>query len=115
MKKGIELPVNTTIVIALGFIVLVVLAVFLIRIFSQSDLSPENAINMGCRDYALNPADPENPSEISEKLTSIILGDLTGDGLPNNLLDACRIYSKNPSLTPQGCIDICKSRFPGIP
>lgn len=105
--KGVELPTNTIIAIALGLLVMALVSVYFIRSFdSGDDILYENALNMGCKDYALNP---------TGDTSKVTVGDVDNDGEVDSLLEACQLYSKNPALDSNGCVKLCQARFPSIP
>jgi hypothetical protein len=104
--KGVELPVNTMIVIALGFFVLILVAFWLVGGFKPLDEAKvDSAVNDGCNKYA------QNTDFLPE---DIGVGDINNDGKADTLLDACRLYMKKMDLTSQECIDICVKKFRGL-
>ncbi|MCK4429423.1 MAG: hypothetical protein KAU95_03540, partial [Candidatus Aenigmarchaeota archaeon] len=49
----------------------------------------------------------------TEKLPEkIIVGDISGDGIEDTLLTACRLYTGDSGLDSDGCVEICRKKFP---
>jgi len=104
-KKGVELTINTVIIIALGVLVLVLTAVWLVNIFKPiNEASVDSALMEGCKQYGLNGGEPE----------SIMVGDIDRNGQPDSLLYACKLSEKKMDLETPRCKEICSKRFPGL-
>ena len=83
--KGIALPVNSVIVIALAVMVLMMLAAFFMFGFDTTPTNVERGWTNGCG--TLKSAHNCD----AEKVSSIDTGeDVTGDGVSDNLLEVCR-------------------------
>ncbi|MBN2094639.1 MAG: hypothetical protein JW727_01190 [Candidatus Aenigmarchaeota archaeon] len=103
--KGIELTVNSIIIVALGAIVLVLSVLYLSGSMGQmSGLSVESALNDGCRKFAETGMDP----------SALMLGDIDDDGASDTLLHACRLSMKNMALNSDECKQYCRQKFPGL-
>lgn len=101
--KGISLPINTVIIISLAILVLVFILFYFITGTKPFDYTKyENAIIQGCDIYMKTKMRPEE----------IEVGDINGDGLPENLLNICRVYYSNSSMSSDTCIEKCKERYP---
>jgi len=102
--RGVSLPVNSVIIIALAILVLVSLGYMFItgtNPFPQT-VNPESAFITGCNKYFQTGNSPEN----------IPVGDINNDGKSDNLLAACRLYFSNESMDADGCLQKCRERFP---
>jgi hypothetical protein len=99
--KGIALPVNSVIIIALAIFVLLMLASFFGK--SSSELTTTeitNAFNQGCSQLSSSyNCDYEKVSEVK---TSLIV-----NGEVKNLLDVCRMSFNNPSMSALKCKFAC--------
>ncbi len=104
--KGINLPVNSVIIITLAILVLVFLGYMFITGTNPlpQTVKPENAFNIGCKKYFETENSPEN----------IPVGDINNDGNQDNLLTACRLYYSNESMEAEGCEQRCRDRFPYV-
>ncbi|MGC9310918.1 MAG: hypothetical protein ACP5E4_04330 [Candidatus Aenigmatarchaeota archaeon] len=101
--KGVEMTVNTVIIIVLSLLALAVLTIFLLRGYGSSDAAfYESAVMQGCKEYVLNP---------EGDVATIDIGDVNNDGTPDTLLSACRAYLGKPSLPVEECEDLCRSRY----
>jgi len=103
MEKGISLTIHSVIIIVLAILVLVIIAFFFI---TGTDplraMKYQSAFDRGCKIHL----------ETGRSADSILLDDLDGDGKPNTLLDACRLYFADSNLTPENCSQKCKQKFP---
>jgi len=101
-SKGITLPVNSVIIIALAIFVLLMLAAFFGK--SSSDLTTTeitNAFNQGCSQLSTSyNCDYEKLSEIK---TSLIINNEA-----KTLLDVCRMSFNNPSMSAFKCMKACQ-------
>ena len=98
--KGIELPVNSVIIIALAIMVLLMIAAFLMG----ADVSPskvESAWSRGCgvlkSTYNCD----------ASKVKDIIVTDITGDAVDDSLLVICRAKFKNDEASAHWCRNKC--------
>jgi len=99
--KGIELPVNSVIVIALAIFVLLMLAAFFGKSSGELDKTQVNtAFNQGCSQLAsaFN-CDYEKLADIK---TSLVI-----NGQAKTLLDVCRMSFNNPSMSAFKCMRAC--------
>ena len=103
MEKGISLTIHSVIIIVLAILVLAIIGFFFI---TGTDplraMKYQSAFDRGCKIHL----------ETGRSADSILLDDLDGDGKPNTLLDACRLYFANNDLTPENCSQKCKQKFP---
>ena len=99
--KGIELPVNSVIIIALGIFVLLMISAFFEKSGGEIDKTQVNtAFNQGCSQLSMSyNCDYERISEIK---TSLVV-----DGRAKTLLDVCRMSFNNPSMTSLKCMRAC--------
>jgi hypothetical protein len=101
--KGIELPVNTVIIIALAIFVLLMLAAFFGK--SSGDLTTTQitaAFNQGCSQLSSSyNCDYEKLPEIKTSLIS--------NGEATTLLDVCRMSFNNPSMSALKCKFACQT------
>ena len=100
--KGIELPVNSVIVIALAIMVLLMMAAF----FMNADVSStnvESAWSQGCN-VLKNTYNCD-----ASKVSSIIVTDITGDAVDDSLLAICRAKFKNNVASAHWCRNKCCS------
>jgi len=98
--KGIELPVNSVIIIALAIMVLLMIAAFLMG----ADVSPskvESAWSQGCN-ILKNTHNCD-----ADKVTDIIVTDITGDAVGDSLLVICRAKFKNDNASVHWCRNKC--------
>ena len=100
MKKGISLPVNAVVVIALAIFVLLMLAALFGGGFGQTrQANVATAWSKGCaklNDY------------YKCKATDFDTGyDIDGDGATDNFLKVCRAYFDDPNLKIEQCRDRC--------
>lgn len=101
--KGINLSVNTVIVIALAILVLVLLSyLFITGTRPLVSAKYENALNRGCKIYL----------QTNQSTDSIMIGDINGDANPDSLLTACRLYYLNKTMGAEECGKRCRERFP---
>ncbi len=101
--KGISLPVNSVIIIALAILVLVLLAyMFITGTNPFVSVGYESAVDNGCKTYL----------QSDQSVKSIMVGDINNDGNQDNLLTACRSYYSNESMEAEGCEQKCRDRFP---
>lgn len=99
--KGIEMPVNSVIVIALAVMVLLMLATFFFGGTGQTrSVSIESAWGEGCN--ILKVRYNCDGSKVSEIRTA----DITGDGIEDSLLAICKI-KYGEKATKYGCRNIC--------
>jgi hypothetical protein len=102
-RKGIELPVNSVIIIALAIFVLLMIAAFFGKSGSEIDKTQLNtAFNQGCSQLSSSYAcDYEKLSEVK---TSLII-----NGQAKTLLDVCRMSFNNPSMSALKCKFACQT------
>ncbi|RLJ02267.1 MAG: hypothetical protein DRP10_01845 [Candidatus Aenigmatarchaeota archaeon] len=101
--KGISLPVNSVIIIALAVMVLLMLAAFFgIGSSPITSSNVENAWNKGCA--TLKDAYDCNPDKVSTINTGI---DIDGDKVPDSLLKVCREKFNDPDVTVYWCRNKC--------
>ncbi|MGC9311024.1 MAG: hypothetical protein ACP5E4_04870, partial [Candidatus Aenigmatarchaeota archaeon] len=95
--KGIALPVNSVIIIALAIFVLLMIAMFFGKSSEQLSTSElSSAFQQGCS--VLSSGHNCNTDKVAEIQTSLIVG-----GEAKDLLYACRNYFNDPSMTAQQC------------
>ncbi len=101
--KGIALPVNSVVIIALAMMVLLMLAAFFAGGFRQgSSTKVENAWNNGCRTLE------EAYNCDADDVSSIETGkDVTGDDSPDDLLTVCKQKFDDKSLNKYFCRNKC--------
>jgi hypothetical protein len=103
LSKGIELPVNSVIIIALAIFVLLMLAAFFGK--SSNELTTTqvtNAFNQGCSQLSSSyNCDYEKLPEIK---TSLIINNEA-----KSLLDVCRMSFNNPSMSAFKCKKACRT------
>jgi hypothetical protein len=101
--KGIELPVNSVIVIALAIFVLLMIAAFFGKSGSEIDKTQVNtAFNQGCSQLSSSySCDHERMSEVK---TSLVV-----NGQAKTLLDVCRMSFNNPSMSALKCKFACQT------
>jgi hypothetical protein len=101
-SKGITLPVNSVIIIALAIFVLLMLAAFFGK--SSNELTTTqvtNAFNQGCSQLSSSyNCDYEKLPEIKTSLIS--------NGEAKSLLDVCRMSFNNPSMSAFKCKKACQ-------
>jgi len=99
--KGIELPVNSVIIIALAIFVLLLMAAFFMTGSSGLDKTQVNtAFNQGCSQLSsLYSCDHEKMAEIN---TNLVV-----NGQAKNLLEVCRISFNNPIMSAFKCKNAC--------
>jgi len=98
--KGIELPVNSVIIIALAIMVLLMIAAFLMG----ADVSPskiEGAWSQSCG--VLKNTHNCNKSFVD----SLKVVDVTGDGIADSMLTICRAKFNDQTLTKTYCRNKC--------
>ncbi len=100
--KGIELPVNTVIIIVVGFLVLALIIYMVINGTDMSTVIYQSAFNEGCRVYV----------EEGRLPSTIMLGDVTNDGKADSLLTVCRLHSLDSNMDEEGCMEKCRIVFP---
>jgi len=106
--KGVELPTNTIIALALGIFVLVLVVLYVSRGFNPlADASADSAVNQGCQKYAQMGGTPET-------VETIIVGDIDNDGKSDSLLKACQLSMNNPTMAKEACVNVCAGKFPTI-
>ena len=101
--KGIELPVNAVIIIALAIFVLLMLAAFFGK--SSGDLTSTQitaAFNQGCSQ--LSSSYSCDYQKVGEIKTSLVI-----DGQAKTLLDVCRMSFNNPSMSQLKCKFACQT------
>jgi hypothetical protein len=100
--KGITLPVNSVIIIALAIFVLLMLAAFFGKSGSEIDKTQVNtAFNQGCSQLSSSyNCDYERVPEIK---TSLVI-----NGQAKTLLDVCRMSFNNPSMSAFKCKKACQ-------
>jgi len=100
--KGIELPVNSVIVIALAIMVLLMIAAFLMGgLGPMSSTDVENAWTQGCSVL-------KNTHNCDRtKVDSLQVVDVTGDGIADNMLTICRAKFNDQTLTGTYCRNKC--------
>ena len=99
--KGISLPVNAVVIIALAVMVLLLIAAFFGSGVGQIGAANiESAWTQGCN--ALKSANC-NASAVK----NITVGDVTGDDKPDNLLTVCRIKFKKDDASIYWCRNQC--------
>ena len=100
-RKGISLPVNAVIIIALAVMVLLLIAAFFGGGAGQMGAATiESAWAQGCQ--ALK---SENCN--ASAVENIMVGDITGDNEPDSLLVACRIKFKKDDASIYWCRNQC--------
>jgi hypothetical protein len=101
-SKGMELPVNSVIIIALAIFVLLMLAAFFGKSGSELDQTQINtAFNQGCSQLSSSyNCDYERVPEIK---TSLVI-----NGQAKTLLDVCRMSFNNPSMSAFKCKKACQ-------
>lgn len=100
--KGIELPVNSVIIIALAVMVLLMLAVFFMggtTSLGSANLGTEWTQSCGILKSTYNCN--------ADSLLSIRTEDVTGDGVEDSLLDVCKLYFNKPEATKYFCRNKC--------
>jgi hypothetical protein len=102
-RRGIELPVNAVIIIALAIFVLLMIAAF----FSGSGQSINSAqvntaFNEGCSQ--LSSVYSCNEQKMSEIKTSIVV-----NGQAKSLLEVCRMSFNNPTMSALKCKFACQT------
>lgn len=101
--KGISLPINSVIIIALAILVLALLGyMFITGTNPFVSVGYESALNNGCKIFL----------ESNQSVEDIMVGDIDGDGNPDNLLTACQLYYSNETMEPGECEQRCRDRFP---
>ena len=99
--KGIELQVNSVIVIALAIMVLLMIAAFLMVGGDTSSMDLEKAWNQGCGVL-------KNTHNCDRSIVdSLQVLDVTGDGIADNLLTICRAKYNDQTLTGTYCRNQC--------
>jgi hypothetical protein len=111
--KGITLPVNSVIIIALAIFVLLMLAAFFGKSGTGLDTATvNNAFNQGCS--LLSSSYNCDYEKVDEVKTSLVI-----DGQAKSLLDVCRMSFNNPEMSELKCSFACqtcpKRVFPGSP
>jgi len=102
MEKGVSLTIHTAIIIVLAILVLAIIAFFFITGTNPlTAMKYQSAFDRGCKIHL----------ETGKKVDSILVDDLDGDGKPNTLLEACRLYFADSTLTPENCSEKCKQKF----
>jgi len=102
-RKGIELPVNSVIVIALAIFVLLMLAAFFGKSSGEVDKTPVNtAFNQGCSQ--LSTSYNCEHIRVNEVKTSWVI-----NGEAKTLLDVCRMSFNDPSMSEFKCKKACQS------
>jgi hypothetical protein len=102
-SKGIELPVNSVIIIALAIFVLLMLAAFFGKSGSELDQTQVNtAFNQGCSQLSSSYNCDE--TKVSEVKTSLVVS-----GQAKSLLDVCRMSFNNPSMSALKCKFACQT------
>jgi hypothetical protein len=102
-SKGIELPVNAVIIIALAIFVLLMLAAFFGKSGSELDQTQVNsAFNQGCSQLSSSYSCDE--TKVSEIKTSLVVS-----GQAKTLLDVCRMSFNNPSMSALKCKFACST------
>ncbi len=100
--KGISLPVNSVIIIALAVMVLLMLAAFFTGVFRQTgSVDVGNAWTQGCS--ILKHTYNCNGSKVAEIKTS----DITGDNVDDSLLVVCRAKYKDDTVSKYWCRNKC--------
>jgi len=100
-QKGISLPVNAVIIIALAVMVLLLVAAFFGGGAGQMGAATiESAWTQGCN--ALKSAKCN-----ATAVKNITVGDVTGDDKPDNLLTVCRIKFKKDDASIYWCRNQC--------
>ena len=100
--KGISLPVNAVIIIALAVMVLLMLAAFFGGGVGQmSSASVESAWSQGCN-ILKNTYNCDATEVLNIKTT-----DITGDGVEDSLLVVCRAKYKDDTLSEYWCRNKC--------
>jgi len=101
--KGIELPVNSVIIIALAIFVLLMIASFFGKSGGELDKTQINtAFNQGCSQLSSSfNCDYENLADIK---TSLVI-----NGQAKTLLDVCRMSFNNPSMSAFKCKSACQT------
>jgi len=101
--KGIELPVNSVIIIALAIFVLLMLAAFFSKSGSELDRTQVNsAFNQGC--YLLASAYSCDHTRISGIKTNLVV-----NGQALNLLQVCQTSFNNPAMSELKCKFACQT------
>ena len=99
--KGIELPVNSVIVIALAIFVLLMLAAFFSKSGSEMDRTQvQNAFNQGC--YQLS-----TTYDCREEGVDKIMTGLIKDNKALNLAEVCKNYLGNMLASSKDCVKAC--------
>jgi len=99
--KGIELPVNSVIIIALAIFVLLLMAIFFESGGSElSKTQVNSAFNQGCSQLSsLYSCSHEKMAEVK---TNLVV-----NGQARNLLDVCRMNFNNPTMSAMKCKFAC--------
>jgi hypothetical protein len=99
--KGIELPVNSVIVIALAIFVLLMLAMFLGKGAAQlTAIEAQNAYQSGCSQLSsMYSCDPKKVDQVS---TGLVI-----EGGAVDFLTACRTNFNNPLMSADACVKGC--------
>jgi len=102
-SKGIELPVNAVIIIALAIFVLLMLAAFFGKSSGELDQTQvTSAFNQGCSQLSSSyNCDYEKVNEIK---TSLVI-----NGQAKTLLEVCRMSFNNPSMSALKCKFACST------
>ncbi len=100
--KGIALPVNSVIIIALAIFVLLMLAMFLGKSSGQMEYADlAKAYREGCSQL-------KSSYQCSAEGVAQIMTSFTEEGEPKDFLYVCRKYYNNPSMTAQQCRWSCQ-------
>jgi len=103
MTKGIALPVNSVIVIALAIFVLLMIAAFFSKSSGELDKTQVNtAFNQGCSQLSSIYLCDE--TKLSEIKTSLVANDQA-----KTLLDVCRMSFNNPTMSELKCKFACQT------
>ncbi len=99
--KGIEMPVNTVIIVALAIMVLLMLAMFFFGGTRQmSATSLESAWSQGCSILKSHNCE-------ADKVEGIMVADITGDGIKDSLLLICRAKYQDDTVSEYWCRNKC--------
>jgi hypothetical protein len=103
LRKGIELPVNSVIIIALAIFVLLMLAAFFGKSGGEIDKTQVNtAFNQGCSQLSSSYAC--DYTRVNDVKTSLVV-----NGQAKSLLDVCRMSFNDPAMSAFKCKKVCQT------
>jgi hypothetical protein len=101
--KGMEMPVNSVIIIALAIFVLLMIAFFFSKSSGELDSAQTStAFNQGCSQLSSSYGCDE--TKMPEIKTSLLI-----NGQAKNLLEVCRISFNNPTMSAIKCKFACQT------